>query len=431
MSPARAPTARRKPHVLVISTQDLLPPTSGGVIRAFHLVEQMAKSCRCTVMQTSRCPDSEATRPYLERLAGVRIRSSDEPAARPGRLNIPGRVRRKWWRIRLRRIMEPWRGDPLQQWYGPLYHWYPVLGPFLRDDPPDVAVMEHVWHVETFAFLRRLCPGVRCVLNAYDIETVLRERCFGGGDAVSRMRLARVRRLESTLSRHVDEVWTCSAQDAAALRSMNGRQAPSMTVVPNGVDTRYWQFRPERNGAGVRQLVFVGTLDYRPNSDGIRWFVENVWPCLTGLRLIVAGRNPTRELREWLARDGRIELRADVPDVRPLLGAGAISICPLHAGSGTRLKILEAMSAGVPVVSTTQGAEGIDVTPGEHLLLADDPRGFAAMIERLVGDAALYERIRIAARRLVEHRYSWDRIGQVARSRVEAAAGQPSRGPAP
>lgn len=191
-------------------------------------------------------------------------------------------------------------------------------------------------------------------------------------------------------------------------------------VVPNGVVARDYA------GAGAAPqpdtLIFTGALRYRPNYDGMRWFVAEVWPRVRRLR-------PTARLRitgddgglPLPAADG-IECTGFVDDLRPHLSTAWLALAPIFAGGGTRLKILEAMAAGTPVVATSKGAEGIDVTDGEQLLIADDAAAFAARVVALLGDAALRARLSHAARRLVAERYDWDVIGPRFDSLVRAVA---------
>jgi glycosyltransferase involved in cell wall biosynthesis len=210
-----------------------------------------------------------------------------------------------------------------------------------------------------------------------------------------------------------------SEPERALLAGVLGH-ARGIHVLPNGVIARDYAAltaAPEPD-----TLIFTGALRYRPNYDGIRWFVAEVWPQVRrarpAARLLITGDHAGLALP---AADG-VECTGFVDDLRPLLCGARLAVAPIFTGGGTRLKILEAMAAGTPVVATRKGAEGIEASPGEELLLADDAATFAAHVVALLGDAALRARLSHAARRLVAERYDWERIGPRFESLVRAVA---------
>jgi glycosyltransferase involved in cell wall biosynthesis len=180
-------------------------------------------------------------------------------------------------------------------------------------------------------------------------------------------------------------------------------------VLPNGVLAS--SYGTATAAAQPDTLIFTGSLRYGPNHDGMRWFVGDVWPLIRrarpAARLLITGDHADLPLP---AAAG-VERTGFVDDVRPLLSSAWLAVAPIFAGGGTRVKILEAMAAGTPVVATTKGAEGIAAVAGQHLLLADDPGAFAAQVVALLSDAALRARLAEAARRLIEQRYDWRILG--------------------
>ena len=201
-----------------------------------------------------------------------------------------------------------------------------------------------------------------------------------------------------------DMVFVPSDSDAAAL-------GPDAMVVPNGVDTA--RFRATPIGADP-VLVFTGTLSWAPNIDGLRWFCAEVLPrvrtVVSDVRFNIVGREPLPEVRA-LARLPGVHVHADVLEVAPWLGSARAAVVPLRIGSGTRLKALEAMAAGRPVVGTAVGLEGLAVDPGVHALVADDPTAFAEAVVRLLTDDALAARVAASAGEHVRAHYAWDVIG--------------------
>ena len=191
-------------------------------------------------------------------------------------------------------------------------------------------------------------------------------------------------------------------------------------LAPNGVDVDY--FKPQFGapaGSSDPLIVFGASMDATMNQDGIHWFHQRVWPRIrahtAGARLWVVGRNPPQEIVR-LSRYPGVQVTGTVPDVRSYYSAATVFIVPLRTGGGTKIKTLEAMAMGLPVVSTSVGAQGLNATAGEHLLIADDPDEFATRVTRLIDDPEMRGTLGEAARRFAVQHYSWTNIF----SRVDA-----------
>jgi sugar transferase (PEP-CTERM/EpsH1 system associated) len=186
-----------------------------------------------------------------------------------------------------------------------------------------------------------------------------------------------------------------------------------VTVVPTGVDVEY--FRPGEQKEKPNSLVFTGSMDWMPNEDGIGYFAEEVLPEIRreipAASLCVVGRKPSKRMQTLAARHN-FQLTGWVEDIRSYLAEGAVCVVPLRVGSGTRLKIFEAMSMAKAVVSTTIGAEGLPVQHGENIVLADENRDFARAVVELLRDPTRRQRLGTAARTLVETKYSWASVAQ-------------------
>jgi polysaccharide biosynthesis protein PslH len=256
------------------------------------------------------------------------------------------------------------------------------------------------------------------VLDAHNVESVVWERYLGEEERLwmlpfLRSQLAKTIKYESQLVRLFDCCVAVSEQDLEELRTRFGCTAAE--VVPNGIDLDFYTPLPE---AHTPTIVFIGSLDYRPNKDAIRWFIKSIWPRVRAeipeVEMLLVGRRPPRWIAE-LCRRANILLHVDVPDTRPYLEKAALMVAPIRIGGGTRLKILEAMAAGRCVVSTSIGAEGLDVRNGEHMMVADDSAEFAQTVISLLHDPARRQALGRAGRILVEAKYSWDQ----ATSRLE------------
>ena len=189
----------------------------------------------------------------------------------------------------------------------------------------------------------------------------------------------------------------------------------SVTVTPIAVDTELLQ--PVSRNPRSKNLFTMGTLHYPPNADGIRWFAQEVFPLIQKIEpevtLTIAGANPPTDFQRLMQdSSGAIKVMGYVPDLRPHLEESALMVVPLRAGSGMRVRILEAFAQAMPVVTTTVGLEGIDAIENEEVLLADTPQEFAASVIRLLGDEALQARLAKNGRRLAECCYDWKFILQ-------------------
>src|SRR6185295_3760893 len=173
--------------------------------------------------------------------------------------------------------------------------------------------------------------------------------------------------------------------------------------IPNGVDVQYFGAQELDCSSPRTSLVFAGSMDYSANVDAVVWFVNHIWPALRqehpALSFAIVGRDPTTEVRA-LAGD-RVTVTGTVPDVRPYYASALAAVVPLRIGSGTRLKILEAMAAGIPVISTRLGAEGLDLEDGTHLLLADSADDMIAAVGRLAASSELWQRLSRSGREVV------------------------------
>jgi glycosyltransferase involved in cell wall biosynthesis len=216
-------------------------------------------------------------------------------------------------------------------------------------------------------------------------------------------------RYELRALRHCDLVIAHSAEDVAALRRWLPR--PPIEYVPSGIDLRAWPvcFDP----LAEDEVLFVGNYLHPPNVEGVLWLALEVWPLVRrmrpGARLTLAGRAPPPSLAALAAPDIRVP--GDLADLRPLYARSSVVVAPIFWGSGVRIKLLEALACGLPVVTTALAAEGIDLREGDSALFAERPEAFAAAIARLLGDSALRARLGAAGRAVAERDYDADKIG--------------------
>ncbi len=189
-------------------------------------------------------------------------------------------------------------------------------------------------------------------------------------------------------------------------------------VAENGVDTKKFKLLPLKKS---KKILFVGTMDYFPNEDGVLFLTKeimpHVWHIDSGIRLCIVGRNMPKHIRT-LSADSRIETIMDAPDIREVAAGCCASVVPLRLGGGTRIKILEAFGLGLPVVSTSKGCEGLAGEDGRHLLIRDNPAQFASAVVTAVNNHELADTLRQNARTLVEERYDWQKIFEAVEEKI-------------
>jgi polysaccharide biosynthesis protein PslH len=308
-----------------------------------------------------------------------------------------------------------------------------LLGPLpvtvLNFDSPDVAgclrtaLAEHRFdsvqmescNLSAYLETIRAAPGSPAVvLDWHNIDSELMQRYASETKSPPRKFVARrtanlLLDLETRLLGLCDAHSVVSDRDKAALLERN--PAAKISVIPNGVDAS--EFSPLAADGSQDSLLYVGSMDYHANINAVVWFVRNVWPEISArypsLRFVIVGRSPAREV-QVLATD-RILVTGTVDDVRPFYARACAVVAPLRVGGGTRLKILEAMAMGVPVISTTLGAEGISITPGRNILLADSEQAMVQAIARVLEDSELRRQLSFAGRTLAAEHYDWRAIG--------------------
>ncbi len=274
----------------------------------------------------------------------------------------------------------------------------------------EVGIIEHFWCAPYQAQMASACA--RVILDLHNIESHLHQRCAQVEHDPSGFAHHVFRQACGDLERQwlprFDAVLTPSMEDAKRVRAI--APATRVSVYPNAIPR---VGRPLQTNEEA--VVFSGNMQYHPNQSAVRFFHSAVWPRLRaewpGLVWRLIGKNP-EAIRRIVENDSRIEVQGPVDDAVREIARARVAVVPILAGSGTRLKILEAWAAGLPVVSTSLGAEGLPVRAGEHLLLADEASEFARAVSRLLACSTLAARIGSAGRLLLEKEFTWETAWQ-------------------
>jgi glycosyltransferase involved in cell wall biosynthesis len=294
------------------------------------------------------------------------------------------------------------------------------LQDWFREQRFDVAVCDFLDAAVNF-------PGrlnIPSVLFQHNVESEIwrRHAATAGNPAkkmIYRMEFRKMLRYERAVVRKFQHVIAVSANDRSIM--MQWVDADRITVVPTGVDLAQYRPDPDPNplAASAPLITFVGAMDWEPNVDAVEYFCSEIWPAIKAevpqARFRIVGRNPVRRVQKWASNsnsnDDSIEVTGRVPSVVEHLRQSAVIVVPLRIGGGTRLKIYEAMATAKAVVSTTVGAEGLDVHHGRDIMLADDARSFAQAVIMLLRDPELRRRYEKAAAETAA-RYDWPAIGE-------------------
>lgn len=380
-------------RILMLTPQLPFPPDKGTRIRNFGLLRELSRRHEVGVLSFGeRDPDGEAS---LERHCQV--------------LDVLPAPPRPTWR-RLFEMFTSGEPDLARRLAVPaMGH---ALARALTAESWDILQVEGLEMTPHWLGLR--CPVPPVVLDAHNAEWLLQARAARadrrerrlGGFLYSSIQAARLRRFEGRAVDSADGVVVVSRADGEAVRSVGCPR--HLEVVPNAVDTE--AIRPRDGDGDGRTVLFTGSMDYRPNVDAVTWFGQRVWPTIRErhprARFVIAGRQPHPRVRA-LASEPGIEVTGAVADMVPLFRSSAVYVAPFRMGGGIRLKLLEAFAHGVPLVTTTMGADGVDLRDGEHALVADDPAALSAAVVSLLEGSGRGRSLARSARALVESHYDW------------------------
>jgi glycosyltransferase involved in cell wall biosynthesis len=273
-----------------------------------------------------------------------------------------------------------------------------------------------LWHCEwtPYAESLRAVSGRRVVV-AHNVESIIWRRYYETeANTLRRWYIKQQWKKFERFERHILDAADCTiaVSDVDAERFRRDFGLSRVDVVENGVDTAY--FRPTKVRRTPGRLLFLGSLDWRPNLDGIARLLDDIFPAVRAAEpdatLDLVGRNPPSWLRRRVSEMPGVALHGDVPDVRPFLAECAVMVVPLRIGGGSRLKILEALAAGVPVVSTRIGAEGLCLEPDRDITIAKDTDHIAAALVAALRTPERMFRQAASGRERVLARYDWDSL---------------------
>ena len=377
------------------------PGGSGGSARQFHLLRELVRRGHEVTVVAPVAPHQQDGARRLED-AGVRLLGVRRPASR---------LRETLGALRRAPALVPRAAtEPVTAWQVGVF--WASLKPLalgeLETSRPDLVSVEHDMAA---AWIRDLPPDTPAAITLHNVSWSYYESRARAASGPATLGL----RAEAGRYRRHDERWLPRYATRVAMSRVDAdllRFAGPVEVVPNGVATG--EIGPAASEPEPDTVLFTGTMNYPPNGEAILWFAEHVWPLIARerptARLLIVGREPTAPVRALAGP--QVEVTGGVETIAPFYDRAQVVIAPLRSGGGTRLKVLEALSSARPLVSTTVGAEGIEVEDGRHLLIADGPEDFARAVLDLLADRDRGHALGRAGRALAVERYDWRALGE-------------------
>lgn len=400
--------------VLYLSQLVPYPADSGAKVRQYYTLRYLAQRHQVNLVAFSRSDDTPEAIDHLGRFChAVRTAYMERSRLRDGLALVGSWLSGESFIIRRDEVpgMAALVQDDLLQGGYDVVHadqlWmaqYALLAAKLaaqgKIERPTLILDEHNACYQIF---QRLAEGVRSPLKRRIMDREWRA----------------LQRYEAQTCARFDQVVTVTGEDRHILEDMtskaaelSGQPTPRFSTIPICVDTtQVLQLVPL---GSAPEVLHLGTMFWPPNVEGVLWFTSEVWPLIysqvPGATFTVVGKNPPEQVRALAGQVKGINITGYVPDPQPYLKRASAFIVPLFSAGGMRVKIIDGWRWGLPIVSTTIGAEGIKYREGENILIADEPRSFAAAVVQVLQDSALNRRLRVSGRRWVEENYDWQRV---------------------
>ena len=383
--------------ILFLSPTVPFPLTDGGRIRVFNLLKQIAKKSDVTLLALeTQATDADGIAEL--RQLGIRVHLV------PNAPTLP--------RVSFGTLVKAFLGrQPITVARYDLPAYRQKFRALIADQTFDLIHYE-MFHTAQFRTETNL-PGV---LSQQNVDSAIwRRLCSETVNPFYKFtywtqQLA-FQRYERVLSPKFDAVTCTSDIDAAVFQHHCAEDA--IKIIPNGVDVTH--YLPDFSSEAPAHLIYIGSMDWYPNEDAVAFFADEVLPRIQekvpDVAFSIVGGNPSVRVQKLAERDG-VVVTGRVPEIKPYFAEATVFVVPLRIGSGTRLKILEALAMGKAIVSTTVGAEGLELRDGEEIFIADEPIAFADAVTRLLTDSELRRRIGENGRARVERDYDWQSIGE-------------------
>jgi sugar transferase (PEP-CTERM/EpsH1 system associated) len=397
--------------ILFLAYEPPYPPNDGGRIRTYNILKLISKKHDVTLLAFQNPENELDFRTYLGSFCNDLLIFPRE--------KLPDRNNYK-------KILEIGRKYPIDLERFSSSKVRKFLNQAANQKLFDLAHIDQIYLTQYWPELAHIA----CVITHHNIEAEIQKRFLFNHEKrllpiwwIKWIEYLRWKRYEIDVSQKMQALVAVSERNALYFRE----HVPQVKtfVVPNGVDTNQFKVTSRNPLPGV--IIYMGRMDYKPNIDAVIWFSNEILPTIRNevshTSFWIVGRNPTHEIQE-LAKIPGVIVTGEVPDTRPYYEKAQIFVTPIRMGSGTRLKILEAMSMQMPIISTSVGAEGINITHRKDILIADTPKEFAYWVVKLLQDDRLCDSLAKQARATVTAYYDWQSIIEIQELAYEHALAQ-------
>ena len=378
---------------------------NGGMLRCFHLLHQLSKYFDVTSIIKQNKDAFLVAKKHYHSLSTIDVYSIEESGYYKDvfsflPLNLGSSIRYRWLKKQL--------SGPANSIY---LDFYRIIHRTLQDKVFDYVIMENLALLDLSSLILKLNNNAIIIYDAHNVDSILADDNLRK-NLISARSAELTKRSESRIHLNAHSIFACSKIDLNLLKKLNENKINGY-VVPNG--TEIPPYSP-KNYHESRNILFCGSMDYQPNQEGLIWFIMNIFQIILfeipDVKLYIVGKgNPGTELARILKHPSIVNVGM-VDKVDMYYSKATVAIIPLLSGSGTRLKLLEAMAHRVPVVSTSVGAEGISWEDGKSILIANDAKLFAKKVSNLLNNSYLAESISASALALTKSKYDWNIIGR-------------------
>lgn len=392
----------KRKRVLFLSQRFLFPQDTGGKIRTSKILEHLKQHLSITVISNLESPKDDS---YVSQMQTICDKFIPVPWKEPKRYSL-----RFYWEI-----------------FKKSFSIYPVT--MLNDFSPELenAVLKEL---ESDNYTLAICDFMQSTLNfrkvrnipiilfQHNVESTISKRHMNRAkDPISKifwwLQFRKMFYHEKRQSHRFDRVIAVSEKDKHTMEQWY--KLSNVVTIPTGVDTDYYS--PNGSLEESKQIVFVGAMDWLPNDDAMKYFLEQIFPLIReeepDSKFIIVGRNPSPKLQKIVKNIPNVEATGWVDDTRPYISKSNVFIVPIRIGGGTRMKIYEGMSMAKAIVSTSIGAEGLPLTDKEHIIYADDEQEFAESVVQLLQNKSERKRLGDIARKYVYENFRWEVVAEV------------------
>lgn len=396
------PNGQMNQRAVILASRIPYPLDDGMRVRTFHVMREVARCMPVTIVVFEDEDSAAARASFRDALRGEH------------EVNVVGVARPRQYSLR-RLVLGLLSRQPIQVWNNWSGDFTRALSEVVDRERPSIGIAMTTF---LYPYLEQCGKMEHRVIDTHNVDSELMARYIPHirnplKRWYARATAKKLEALERRAFARADRVWVCSTDEQEFLRQRDS--ATPLRVIPNGVNVEH--FASSGDSVVRGRLLFFGKLNYFPNTDGLRFLIDQVLPRVSGVsfEVKIIGTGATPEVAKLCSRSPAVELVGRVEDIRSWLATAELVIVPLRMGSGTRLKVLEALAAGRPVLSTTVGAEGIVAESGEQILIADEPERFAEQIIRVLRNPEFGDRIGKNGEEAVRRQYDWRAIGQLLR----------------